>query len=386
MEAPNPTIRTERTMPLSTALMQLVGVLAASPPPAVPNGTPVRWIPDPRFPLASLAECEALRRTRPVLGPDQAGLQLSTEAGRPAIACTTVEEWIAGREAGGVPYSTFDITVESHFIHAAAWYALLPRLTPSVRSTWPATSSGLGTRCIELLRESVVDPAAEIAGREFALEPHGWGFRNMTPVRWEWFEPVGLGDLDGDGQEDLLGIRGCGFSQGSGRSYDVATFTRTAAGRILDISCRVPLWSATAADLASDRKRWLASCGWPENEELALRGTLSTVDGKETLTLMFRVMDGYVSGSVRIGNGNPVLIDGCLGRDSEMHLEEFPDGRVQAAAMRLRWHRDGNLLSIDGLRFPRGEIEGDRLRLEGQLPAGSSAQRVNQKGSQDPER
>jgi hypothetical protein len=97
-------------------------------------------------------------------------------------------------------------------------------------------------------------------------------------------------------------------------------------------------------------------------------------------------MDGYVSGSVRIGNGNPVLIDGCLGRDSEMHLEEFPDGRVQAAAMRLRWHRDGNLLSIDGLRFPRGEIEGDRLRLEGQLPAGSSAQSVIQKGSQDPER
>lgn len=359
-------------MPLPTALMQLLGSLATSLP-AGSGGFPVRWIPDPRFPIASLAACNALRRTQPVLGQDQAGLELSNETGQPLLMCTTVEEWLAGRDAGGMPYSTFDITIESHFIHAAAWYAVLPRLVPSARSNWPPTSSGLGERCFELMRESTVDPGANAAGSGFAPDPHGWGFRNITSDRWEWFEPVGLGDFDGDGQEDLLGIRGCGFSQGSGRSYDVAIFTRSVAGRVVDISCRFPEWSALDADLASDRERWLASCGWPEAQQLVLRGIVSTLDADQTLTMTLRVVDGYAIGSVRIGDGHAVSVEGCLGRDSEMHLEEFPDGRVQRASMRLRWHRDGARLSIAGRRFRRGEIEGDRLQLEGLLPAEPSA-------------
>ena len=104
MEAHAGTIRTERTMPLPTALMQLLGSLATSLP-AGSGGLPVRWIPDPRFPISSLETCNTLGRTRPVLGEDQAGLALSTETGQPLLMCTTVEEWLAGRDAGGMPYS-----------------------------------------------------------------------------------------------------------------------------------------------------------------------------------------------------------------------------------------------------------------------------------------
>lgn len=338
----------------------------------VPSSTslPVRWIPDPRYPITSLAQCKEWRRTRPVSIEGDHQLELSFKDDRPKVVCSTVEDWIQGLERGAFAYSTFDITMEAHFQHAALWYVHLPRLRPSVRTSFPAIEVGLGARRCELLRNSRLPTSLERKPENrFDLDADGWGFVSEDNDRWEWFEPVGLGDWDGDGWEDLLGMQGYGYSQGSGRYYSPILFARRQSGRFVEISSRLAGERATPAEIAAARTRWLESCGLPEGRELTLQGTMTLDDDRVLpITMRITIEDGYVLGSYCYDRiGRPIPVEGAFGLGDHLCIEEFPDGRVQTANFSLDWKREGDRLSLSGHWYKRGQSWGPDVELAGDL-------------------
>lgn len=355
-------------MPILSLLIPLLGsILQASPSHAA--RLPVRWIADPEFPITSLEQCEDWRRTRAVpLGADRR-LELSFSDGRPSITCTTVDEWIRASAAGGYAHTTFDLTMECHFQNAAVWYVQLPRLESSARTSFPPTKVGLGDRRLELLRSSLPATGGPARGG-VELDGNGWGFRSQGDERWEWFSPVGLGDWDGDGWEDLLGMHGCGYTEGSGRSYAPILFAQRKSGRLIDLSDRLLPESATAAEISAARARWLDSCGLPEGQEITLAGTM-TLDDDRLLPITMRVTieDGYVDGTYRDDRaGHPIPLEGTFGTGASVRIEEFPDGPIQTAAFDLEWRREGDRLSLEGHWYRRGELEGRDVRLAGKIP------------------
>lgn len=338
--------------------------------PAASTSLPVRWIPDPRYPITSLSQCADWRRTRPVsLGGDHR-LELSFQDERPKILCSTVEDWIRGRESGAFAYSTFDMTMESHFQNAALWYVYLPLMNPSTRTSFPAVEVGLGARRGELLRNSQLPKSIERSPQNrFDLDADGWGFSSEDGDRWEWLHPIGLGDWDGDGWEDLLAMQGYGYSEGSGRYYWPILFARRASGRFVEISPRLPRETATPAEIAADRSRWLDSCGLPEGREITLKGSM-TLDDDRVLPITMRITldDGYVTGSYCYDRiGKPIVVEGAFGLGQQVCIEEFPDGRVQAASFSLEWKREGDRLALSGRWYKRGQSWGNEVQLRGDL-------------------
>lgn len=335
-------------MPILTSLLPFVGsaLLFQAGDPAPAASRPVRWIPNPDFPIQSVSQCEAWRRNRPVsLGGDHR-LELSFDDGRPKIACTTVDDWIRARRQGAYAYTTFDQTMECHFQHAAAWYVQLPLLEPSARTAFPPVKDGLGDRRRELVRNSRLGSSPD----RFETDSDGWGFKNDDGRRWEWFRPVGLGDWDGDGWEDLLGMRGHGSSEGSGRFYESVLFARRTSGRLVDISHRLLGPDAAPPEITAARRRWLDSCGWPEGRAIELKGTLTLDDDRILpITMQVKVEDAYLTGSYRYDRiGAPIPIEGAFGVGQSVNIEEFPDGRVQTATFSLEWKREGDRISLSG--------------------------------------
>ncbi len=261
-------------------IVAAVSFSACAPPtPRKASGSlPVRWTSAVK--LKSLDDIQAAL-DRPV--PMQAGESLVLhEDGNKARTVTTGREWLKALKDGYSEESTYDITMESYFIHNTATLLLLGRAHPSTVSYVADLKLGKDAAavlpCTIHPRWNEYVEVALDSGRKFPDLPgnwkkiaDAWDFQgcgdsspryaalfpaavvsNVTPFEVEVYdsgvpeeavqttlEIVGWGDWDGDGIEDVLLRQSTYYNSGSGRSYDHMILTRLKRGDALVVR-RVP--------------------------------------------------------------------------------------------------------------------------------------------------
>jgi len=322
--------------------------------------------------IHSADDCARLWRTHPVLGVAPGdGLRMQTSFGDTnADTVSTCEEWMRARDAGRFAATTFDITMQSRFEPWLGVLQMLPHAQPCERSTFRGLD--LAALTLDALPQGI-DP---LTSARAAAPDQRWAVEGNTIKRvfgsvLDWLEPIALGDLDGDGWDDLLASSGGAYLEGSGRWYGTTLLARRADGRLIDISGRLPGRMVDAAIMDACRAGWNANFGLPEGTELVLEGTCEcgesvTTDRRHRLTATMRFDRGYASGRASCARGRrDVPIAGVLTTEDAGSLHEYGrDGRW-ISTIEFAWTLADGTLSMEGLRLGIGQMERDGWALRG---------------------
>ena len=322
--------------------------------------------------IRSADDCARLWRTHRVLGGAPGdGLQMRTGFGDTnADTVSTCEEWMRARDAGRFAATTFDITMQSQFEPWLGVMQMLPHVQPCERSTFRGLD--LAAFTLDVLPQGI-DPltSARAAAPDQRWTVEGNTMKRVFGTVLDWLEPIALGDLDGDGWDDLLASHGGAYLEGSGRWYGTTLLARRADGRLIDISGRLPGRMVDEATMDARRAGWNANFGLPAGTELVLEGTCEccdsvTADRRHRLTATMRFDRGYASGRASCARGRrDVPIAGVLATKEAGSLHEYgPDGRW-VSTIEFAWSLADGTLSIEGLRLGVGQTERDGWAVRG---------------------
>ncbi|MFM8979720.1 MAG: hypothetical protein ACKOSS_04575 [Planctomycetia bacterium] len=328
---------------------------------------PVTWTNPTWLTLPSADACEEMWRTwRP---EEPVTLTFGDDRKLDAHTCA---EWAAACDAGAHAHTTYDLSMESFFVGAAAVLCTVHAMTPSTRSAFAGRP--LAAYALELTeagREAasrrLVEPGShdtlqlEVKGGDIVLRDEESGTLEKRSVR-------ARGDLNGDGWEDLAVDTADYAIGGTYRSYGVDVFTQAGSRRIVDISHQLTLRMLTPAQQAARRQEIARSFGLPEGVEITLHGSVEDGDGRSPVTLRMRVLDGFVEGtSTSHRTGGVVPMAGALGFGGKLDARIFERGPVATATWDLTWTRTGSRLVAKGW-FLTHTMELDNVQLAGELP------------------
>lgn len=328
----------------------------------------VWWNRDALPEIAAPSDCVTGWGTwRPRTGAEGAFITVSmTMPDGSAHICRTIEDWHGARSRGGEAHSTLEMSMESHFIERAAAYAAIAHLVDAPRSgfvaeRWPEWSRHLISCDDDCSSRTRVVPD----GVRWTLEPNRVAYEDND--RGATARLLARGDLDGDGWEDLLVSIGEYARHGSLRTSAVRLFTCRESGRVIDVTPRLVTDLRAPLEFERHRLDLRDSFGLPEGAPIALRGEMEQGGGRVAIDATVLIADGYVVGSYRVGDdGMPLVVEGTLGPGGALVLSEFALGAQPNARFTLRWSRDGDAITIEGLWHE--SVEGERVRLTGTLP------------------
>ena len=205
-------------------------------------------------------------------------------------------------------------------------------------------------------RELLVRTDAEhwtIRGNSLSRVEEGW----ISEV-----EPSALGDLDGDGWEDMLLTASEHATQGSYRSYTNLLIARRGDGRLVSITGRMAERPCTEAAMEARRAEWRANFGLPANAEFELQGTCEC--GPIDVPVRSH-------GSCRCDvNAREIPVAGALWSRTKGMLHEFGIDGAWTAELAFTWQVENGELSLDGGRIGIGQMESDGWSVRGAAGAG----------------
>ena len=328
--------------------------------------------------LESRTDCDRLWRTLPVLGAggnESLGLGYGAD-GEAERQVRTCAEWAQSLDDGIGAVNTYQITIQSFFIHWAGVLPNLPHMRPSAQSTFRELD--LARFACEILppcvdRELLVRTGAErwsICGNSLCRIEEGW----ISGV-----EPAALGDLDGDGWEDMLLTASEHSRQGSHRSYTNLLVARRGDGRLVSITGRMAERPCTEAVMDARRAEWRANFGLPATAEFELHGTcecgpIDVAVRSHGMRMRLRSEGGYLTGSCRCDvNAREIPVAGALWSSSKGMLHEFGIDGAWTAELGFTWRVEKGELFIDGRRIGTGQMESDGWSVRGKSGLGGSA-------------
>ena len=328
--------------------------------------------------LESCTDCDRLWRTLPVLGTEDGdSLGLGYEADGQAVRqVRTCAEWAQALDDGIGAVNTYQITIQSFFIHWAGVLPNLPHMRPSAQSTFRELDLARFAR--EVLppgvdRESLVRTDAEhwtIRGNSLSRVEEGW----ISEV-----EPSVLGDLDGDGWEDMLLTASEHAMPGSYRYYTNLLIARRGDGRLVSITGRMAERPCTEAAMEARRAEWRANFGLPANAEFELQGTcecgpIDVPVRSHGMRMRLRSEGGYLTGSCRCDvNAREIPVAGALWSRTKGMLHEFGIDGAWTAELAFTWQVENGELSLHGGRIGIGQMESDGWSVRGAAGAGRGA-------------
>jgi len=265
------------------------------------------------------------------------------------VGCATVAEWFAAIEKGGYAYSTYDITMESHFIERSIAYSAIPLLLPATRTGFKNDEWSTDVKQIIAVDDRCGD-GKRLARRErvWEIEPHSGAYHDEE--EWEHVRVLAKGDYDGDGWQDLVIAAGAGYTKGTLRYYTPQLVTRRGSDRIIDTSARLLDGQPSVAEIKRHRAALAESYGLPEGIPFVLRGTMKLLERTVTLEAELSFSDGFVTGWYRYSHiGTRIPLEGTMGSDQSIVLQEYALDELQPNAIfRLKWKRTGDSLSVTG--------------------------------------
>ena len=300
------------------------------------------------------------------------GLGVETD-GRFERIVKTCAEWRASLDAGIRPINTFQIDAESSIIRLSGLLLCLPHMQASLHS-------GFGDVDLARLAGEILPPAVDDT-RTAALDGQSWRIQrneiHRTDSGWSSsVEPIALGDLDGNGWEDMLLFAAESAVGGSLRHYENALVTRRDDGRLVFITGRMPTHPCTEQEMEARRAQWRANFGLPAHRDIELVGSCECtggepVDGRVTHSMHVRLSfdEGFLTGTLRCERDqDDVPISGALWTGSTGVIHEFGIDGSRTADTEFTWSVNDGVVTIGGLRFGIGFMESDRWTASGTVP------------------
>jgi hypothetical protein len=307
-------------------------------------------------------------------------LELGAEAdGSAARIVTTCAEWRASLDAGVYAVSNLQIDAESRAIRLSGLLLCLPHMRAS-------PNSGFIDVDLARLAGEILPPAVDET-RTAGLEGQSWTIQRneirRTDASWSSsVEPIALGDLDGDGWEDMLLFATESAVGGSLRHYENAMFTRRADGRLVSITGRIPTHPCTEQEMEGRRAQWRANFGLPGHRDIELAGRCECtggepVDGRVTHSIRVRLSldEGFLTGTLQCERDpRDIPISGALWTGSTGVIHEFGIDGSRTADTEFTWSVTDGVVTIGGLRFGIGAMESAEWTVSGAVP-GPAAER-----------
>jgi len=230
------------------------------------------------------------------------------------------------------------------------------------------------------LAGEILPPAVDET-RTAGLEGQSWTIQRneirRTDASWSSsVEPIALGDLDGDGWEDMLLFATESALGGSLRHYENAMVTRRADGRLVSITGRMPTHPCTEQEMEGRRAQWRANFGLPGHRDIELAGHCECtggepMDGRVTHSMHVRLSldEGFLTGTLRCERDpRDIPISGALWTGSTGVIHEFGIDGSRTADTEFTWSVTDGVVTIGGLRFGIGFMESDEWTASGAVP------------------
>lgn len=284
--------------------------------------------------------------------------------------CATVAEWNDARARQGYAATTFDLTMQSHFIERHLAYTSIPHLLPAKRS-------GFAKQEWESVARSLVTADDDCSnGARVARDASKWDLSESL-VDYADEEQrasarvLARGDYDADGWQDLVVSTTYHLQHGSLRNYEARLYCCRSSGRVIDASGRLLDGRPSADDVARHRAALASSFGLPERVPIRLEGTIEGDPEPLPIEVELTFDEGFVTGTcTRRSTGEAVPIEGTLGRDGALSIEEFALDNEPSGRFVLAWRREGDKILIDGSWSE--SMEALDVQLSGRLPATTS--------------
>ena len=319
------------------------------------------------------SDCDRLWQSYSVYGdPPSECLEMRSGADENIVRqVRTCAEWARAFNDGFVVRNNYQVGVESVLIPWAGVLPNLPHMLCSEKSTFRDLDLWSFARKIlppGVEREELARPGDGehwvVQGNSIRREETGW---------LSWAEPMALGDLDGDGWEDMLLRVAERATQGSFHAFDNMLVARRDDGRLVSIAGRMAQVPCTDAQMELRRAEWRANFGLPIDTDIELQGKcgcgpIAVESRTHPLHVRLRSNGGYLTGSYRCDvNNREIPLAGALWTGSSGILHEFAIDDAWTASIEFDWRIEQGLLFIDGLRGGISQIERDEWSAKGQV-------------------
>lgn len=260
----------------------------------------------------------------------------------------TCGAFLEASAAGSPCWTTYCISMGSHFTEHFLFYYSLPHLLPSRSSAFRPES------WTDDAKHLVLGDDAFAGGRPLDQPDSTWLITD-TEVRFndstvnEVAQIVARGDYNGDGWEDLVISSGWSVCSGSARGSRVRMVTKRESGRVVDISPWLDFEQLNAAEREHHRASIADSFGFPQRIPIELVGSVRSNDGVIPIKMIVQIENGFLTGNSWNDLASaPISIEGSLDQYGNWIMFGFSTALQPTMQFRMTAVLEGRRLMITG--------------------------------------